>query len=390
MEISSDDAENSNDSFKNLPPVNIQSSCSASSSNSSSQSSTKISKTKEKNTDDRNNELASKKTSKSVKRNAQNEKLAEKVERKRAKELNKIYKPGECMKYMKIEMHPTFLSKWYAGDVEREVGQAGAKIAPSPALFDTGLVLWKRCVPLKLISNQGQVEMSPSEERCGHGLCVMTASDAVPHILRRGLAGHVRQVSEAADAKLTLVVFGAEDYFKSAPKRTKENKNEVITEMDLEMAITDLLVSTGCDTVLVNQGNELALLIVQSTKAIAEAPYKRSRHEFDDQVDFYMRGDNKKCVAVDKDGNGLSNLWQQMISVLPLCSLETSRALCSNYKTPLALYETLLSVDGVQTIANLGVTRSAVPGSRARRIGPEFARKLHTLFTAEDENTVIE
>lgn len=46
--------------------------------------------------------------------------------------------------------------------------------------------------------------------------------------------------------------------------------------------------------------------------------------------------------------------------------------------------------EGVKAVAELGVSRSAVPGSRARRIGPEFARKLHTILTAEDGNMLIE
>lgn len=40
------------------------------------------------------------------------------------------------------------------------------------------------------------------------------------------------------------------------------------------LTVSDLLVSADCDTIIVNTPNELALTIVQFTKAIAEQPYK--------------------------------------------------------------------------------------------------------------------
>ncbi|KPJ20367.1 Crossover junction endonuclease EME1 [Papilio machaon] len=312
----------------------------------------------------------------------------EKAAKKQMQELNKIYKPGECMKYMQVEVHPSFMEKWYTGDLEREVSLSGAKIVTSLDLFDPSLVLWKRSVPQKLVSNDGNLDMTPRHEVSDRGLYVMTAADAAQYICEHKLSQHVAAAIEMANVKLTLVIFGEQEYFKTASK--KKGNIPVMSEVDLEMAISDLLVSTGSDTVVVNQANELALLIVQFTKAIAEAPYKQLKRVCDEQADFYMRGDNKKCVSVDKDGNGLSCLWQQMLAVLPQSSLETSRALCAHYKTPLDLYETLHLPEGVKTVAELGVTRSAVPGSRARRVGPEFARKLHSLLTAEDGNMLIE
>ncbi|XP_068623765.1 crossover junction endonuclease EME1 [Battus philenor] len=389
IEVLSEDSQHSNDSFKNLPPVDMPSSLSSASSLISKSQPVEINNRGKRkgNTD---NGIVNKKPSKVVTGNLAKEKInKEKAAKKTAQGLNKIYKPGECMKYMKVEIHPTLLEKWYAGDIEREVSTSLAKILTSSDLFDPGLVLWNRTVPPSLVSKDGLVEMTPAHERCSRGLYVMTAGDVADYVTEHKLTQHVATIRDMAEVKLTLVIFGDQEYYKSMSKKNKGSKN-VMTELDLEMAIVDLLVSTGCDTVLVNQANELALLIVQFTKAIAESPYKIAKRACDEQADFYMRGDNKKCVSVDKDGNGLRSLWQQMLAVLPHSSLETSRALCARFKTPLELYETLQLPDGMNIIAELGVARSAVPGSKARRIGPEFARKLCTLFTAEDGNTLIE
>lgn len=320
---------------------------------------------------------------------AKKQKLAhERAAKAAAAEANKVYKPGECMKYMHIEMHPSLLDQWYCADVTREAGAVGAKIEAVQDLCDPALVMWSRRVPRALTAANGQVELSPARQRCHRALYINTLSEISRFVRDRCLSNHIKQAAVLAECEVTLVVHGVKDYFKAASRRT-QNK-DLITEIELEMALTDLLVTAGCDAALVDTPNELALLIVQFTKAIAEEPFKKIKRGFDEQAEFYMRGDNKKCVPVDKDGNGASRLWQQMIAVLPGSSLETSRSVCGQYKSPLALYQALQHPNGVNDLADIGVSRTGVPGSKSRRLGPEFARKLRILFTAEDGDVLID
>ncbi|XP_047999681.1 crossover junction endonuclease EME1 [Leguminivora glycinivorella] len=319
---------------------------------------------------------------------AKKQKLAqERAAKAAAAEANKVYKPGECMKYMHIEMHPSLLEQWYCADVPREAGAAGAKIETVKDLCDPALVMWSRRVPRALTASNGQVELSAARQRCPRALYTSTISEISHFVRNRSLSAHIQQAAALADCELTLVVLGVKDYFKAANRR---QNGVLITEIELEMALTDLLVSARCDSALVDTPNELALLIVQFTKAIAEEPHKKIKRSFDEQAEFYMRGDNKKCVPVDKDGNGASRLWQQMIAVLPGSSLETSRSVCAQYKSPLALYQALQLPNGVNELADIGVSRTGVPGSKSRRLGPEFARKLRILFTAEDGDVLID
>ncbi|XP_063368880.1 crossover junction endonuclease EME1 [Cydia amplana] len=319
---------------------------------------------------------------------AKKQKLAQqRAAKAAAAEANKVYKPGECMKYMHIEMHPSLLERWYCSDVTREAGAVGATIEVIKDLCDPALVMWSRRVPRALTAANGQVELSPARQRCRRALYISTMADISPLARNRSLSPHIKQAALLAACEVTLVVHGVKDYFKAANRR--QNKDS-ITDIELEMALTDLLVTAGCDAALVDTPNELALLIVQFTKAIAEEPYKKIKRGFDEQAEFYMRGDNKKCVPVDKDGNGASRLWQQMIAVLPGSSLETSRSVCGQYKSPLALYQALQLPNGVNDLADIGVARTGVPGSKSRRVGPEFARKLRILFTAEDGDVLID
>lgn len=60
------------------------------------------------------------------------------------------------------------------------------------------------------------------------------------------------------------------------------------------------------------------------------------------ETDWYMAGDKKDTVGVDKDGNGLQRLWSQQLCCFPLARLETAEAIASQYPTPTALVQVIL------------------------------------------------
>ncbi|XP_050667351.1 crossover junction endonuclease EME1 isoform X1 [Leptidea sinapis] len=301
----------------------------------------------------------------------------------------KILKPGECMKHMVVEMHPTLMERWYCADVLREVGASGARVQTSSTLCDVALVMWRRLLEPTLTNSNGMVALA-TEEKSDHGLYITHLDDIQTYIHTQTLSKHMKEVADLAGCKLTLVVFAPKNYFKSSGRKTSNSNHKIIQPVDVEMALTDLLVSSDCDTITVTTPNEVALTIVHFTKAIAEAPYKQAKRLVDEQADFYMRGDNKKCVPIAANGSGIGMLWQQMLAVLPHSSLETARTIRGQYQTPRALYKALMKPSGVDDLANLGVSRSAVPGAKTRRIGNEFARKLHVLFTADDGDSLVE
>ncbi|XP_072934107.1 crossover junction endonuclease EME1 [Epargyreus clarus] len=311
-------------------------------------------------------------------------------ERKANQLANKIYKPGECMKHMTVELHPVLSAAWYAADVSRELAAAGGKLREAAALCCPALLLWTRGVAPGLSADGGVLELAPTQIKCDRALYIATADEISEFVASKNLSQKMDNMAQLTGCKMTLVVFGVEDYFKPSGRKRNNVQRQQMTEVELEMAITDLLVTANCDTVKVETPNELALTVVHFTKAIAEAPHKQAKRQCDEQAQFYMRGDNKNCVAVNKNGAGLSKLWQQMLAVLPMSSLERSRALCARYNSPKRLYEELHTPSGVATIADIGVARSAVPGSVARRTGTEFARKLAILFTSDDGDVLVQ
>lgn len=129
-------------------------------------------------------------------------------------------------------------------------------------------------------------------------------------------------------------------------------KHPKITQSLLEHALTELQLFCSCSYRLVEQENDLALLVVQFTKSIAQIPYKwvlidnnyfflliqlifrLEQIKKNTEFDWHLSTDNKDCVQVDKDGNGLKRLWRQQLTLFSGATLETADAIASLYETP--------------------------------------------------------
>lgn len=58
-------------------------------------------------------------------------------------------------------------------------------------------------------------------------------------------------------------------------------------------------------------------------------------------MDWYVPGDKKDSVKVDKQGNGLHRLWQQQLTQFNMVRFETAEAIASKYPSPTALIKVL-------------------------------------------------
>jgi len=156
----------------------------------------------------------------------------------------------------------------------------------------------------------------------------------------------------------TLVIFGMEEYFayrkkqksgqssKSNGSKSKNKGNQpfetfpIISRQQLEMCLTEVQIVAKCSSRLIEDAQNLALMVYQYTKSIAEIPYKlQKRENQESKFDWYVMGDNKNTVCVDKYGNGLKRLWQQQLCQFNLSSLEISEAICTAYPSPVQLIE---------------------------------------------------
>lgn len=116
--------------------------------------------------------------------------------------------------------------------------------------------------------------------------------------------------------------------------------------MEFESSMCEVQVTAKCTSRIVESPDEIALLVFQYTKAIAELPYKRDKREkLVEKLEWFAIGDNKDTVKVDKDGFGLKRLWRQQLCQFNHSSLETAEAICSVYGSPLELFQVNFSID---------------------------------------------
>ncbi|RVE40505.1 hypothetical protein evm_014845 [Chilo suppressalis] len=183
------------------------------------------------------------------------------------------FPPSGGLTYMHIEMHPSLTSAWFMSDLARESAAAGCKVTTVPDICDPALVMWSRANSQTLTLTEGLVGLSRAREQCSRALYVLEASAVAELVQARTLASMLDNLRALTACDVTCVVFGAKEYFKKSRRKTTNSNRKSMTSIDLEMAVTDMLVSADCDAWFVESPNELALHIVQVTKAIAEAPY---------------------------------------------------------------------------------------------------------------------
>ena len=170
--------------------------------------------------------------------------------------------------------------------------------------------------------------------------------------------------------KLLLVIVGMDDYFarRKGPKdsvrnqgRDKLEKNKRksadsdefksvpdISREEFELHLNEIEIICKCSSRLLNDSEDIALMIYQCTKAIAILPYKLEKYKcLSGKFDWYVMGDNKNTVKVNKNGHGLERLWKQQLCQFNLTSLEIAEAIFfripESYGVNKSMQRTLLS-----------------------------------------------
>lgn len=121
---------------------------------------------------------------------------------------------------------------------------------------------------------------------------------------------------------------------------------------------------------------------------------RQQKSEKFQKVDWYMGCDNRDCVRVDKDGNGLNRLWKQILTTFPLARLETAEAIMNKYPTVSSLmeaYDKCASPNEAELLLqDIQIRRAAGPLSSSRRIGPELSKKVYKFFSTTDPELLFD
>ncbi|XP_063220742.1 crossover junction endonuclease EME1 [Bacillus rossius redtenbacheri] len=306
-------------------------------------------------------------------------------------------KPGECVKYVEVQLDSSLLTDPYGGQLLLALQGADYRFSVQPAAVPRS-VSWTRLVP----GDSARLEAEVLVVRPWPELEQLVASGQ--------LCAHARSLrADLPGRSVTLVVYGSDQYFRlQKTRRNQQLRGRVrgseqgagalegpgVSRERLEEALAEVQLATGCCHRLVESPAALGALVAQFSKAVAERPYKLERQRKEQQqCDWFALADSKDCVRVDGEGNGLLRLWKQQLCQFNLATLETAEAVASKYQSPRALLQAYGRCESQRSaellLQDLPIRRALGPLTSTRRVGPELSRKVHRFFTAGDADSLL-
>jgi len=283
------------------------------------------------------------------------EKALRAIEKKTSRDI----KPGECLKFMEVNLDQGINAVALRGEIESALQNAGIKFNVTTELISNS-VTWQRNVEEDYIGEDNEVRTKRSVQIEKYAIVIWSSYEAVRHIAEDTFCTSILSNKDLMpNYNMTLVIHGMEDYF-AYQKKQKSGRNPgskgsrygdnqrfdtlpIISRQQLEMCLAEIQIVAKCSSRLIENPQDLALMVCQYTKSISEIPYKLQKGKNQEgKLDWYVTGDNKNTVRVDKDGNGLKRLWQQQLCQFNLSSLETAEAICTVYPSPVQLIKVLL------------------------------------------------
>lgn len=285
------------------------------------------------------------------------EKALKAIEKKTSRDM----KPGECIKFMEVNLDRGIDAVASRGEIESALQNADVKFNVTSELIPNSIT-WQRNIEEDYIGEDNEIRTKRSIQMEEHVIVIWSNHEAVRHVAEGTFCASVSSSKALIPSyDMTLVIHGMEEYFtyrkkqrsdqnpggKGSKHNGKGNRRfdtlPIISRQQLEMCLTEIQVVAKCSSRLIENAQDLALMVYQYTKSISEIPYKlQKKGSQEGKFDWYVMGDNKNTVRVDKDGNGLKRLWQQQLCQFNLSSLETSEAICTVYPSPMKLIKVSL------------------------------------------------
>ncbi|KAM9425899.1 crossover junction endonuclease EME1 [Pholidichthys leucotaenia] len=351
------------------------------------------------------------------------ERERQKAERKAVAEAAKALRPEECIKLMVVGVDPALLQLEGSGTLLATVQALGCSCAIEKQPIPRS-VSWMRRAPCA----------QPDE-----GVCVpeadvvmqMTVEDFVTLIHsyiqeeRHGwsdrgptLTSWVQEQQRRHPTKtLSLVVIELEKYFKSqksqnqkrfreavageeagggkVKKRRKNGGAESLPEVsrvEVEEAVVHLQLHTGVSVRFLATWKDFSDHIAMTTKAAAEAPFKREREKTG--FSFYLESEWAGGQRVDRAGKGLLQVWKRQIQQLNRVSPDMAAAILAAYPSPQLLRKaySLCRNDGekISLLSDLLIRRGEGVTSTTRKVGPELSKRLFLLMNSRDPEQTLD
>ncbi|KOC63694.1 Crossover junction endonuclease EME1 [Habropoda laboriosa] len=339
--------------------------------------------------------------------------MKEKVSKALASKKSKNIKPGECMKFMEVVLDKGMENFAPFTDIVKTLIDANLQYSINAELISNS-IMWKRNIENSYVNESNEICTTTDVEKVNQILIVWNWDETVTKIANDGFCASISSIRHLLpNYNIILVIFEIGNYFifknqrNNSDKRGKKNRMQKtssknndkfknspeISRKQLETCLNEIQITSGCSSRLINNSEELALMVYQCTKAIAEIPHKLEKStNLTNKFDWYVMGDNRNTVRVDKDGNGLKRLWQQQLCQFHLSSLEIAEAICSVYPSPAYLIEAYMNCtdnEGINLLKDIPIRRAAGPLTTVRKIGLELSKKIYLMFMSKDGENAL-
>ncbi|XP_026171388.1 crossover junction endonuclease EME1 isoform X2 [Mastacembelus armatus] len=347
----------------------------------------------------------------------------QKAERKALVEAARALRPEECIKHMVVAVDPALLQLEEGGTLLASVQALGCSCA-----------IEKQPLPRSVSWLRRELYAQPYDGVCvpeAHVVMQMTVDDFITlthsYIQEEKhsrsdpgptLTSWVQeQQKHHPDKILSLVVIDLEKYFRSqksqsqkrfreavmskdhvggkAKKRRKNGEAEVLPEVsrvEVEEAVVHLQLHTGVSVRFLPTWKDFSVHITMTTKAVAEAPFKRDREKTG--FSFYLDSEWAGGQRVDKAGKGLLQVWKRQIQQLNRVSPDMASAILAAYPSLQLLKKAYSQCktdrEKISLLSDLLIRRGEGVTSTTRRVGSELSKRLFLMMNSCDPEQTLD
>ncbi|XP_030257088.1 crossover junction endonuclease EME1 isoform X1 [Sparus aurata] len=347
----------------------------------------------------------------------------QKAERKALAEAAKALRPEECIKHMVVAVDPALLQLEGGGTLLAAVQALGCSCAIEKQPLPRS-VSWMRRTPCAQPDDavclpEAQVVMQMTvddiitlihnyiqEERSGRSESGPTLTSWVQDQQRRNpgktlsmvvidLEKYFRSQKSQSQKRFREVVAGEEHGGGKAKKRRKNGGAEVLPEVsrvEVEEAVVHLQLHTGVSVRFLSSWKDFSEHITMTTKALAEAPFKRERENTG--FSFYLESEWAGGQRVDRAGKGLLQVWRRQLQQLNRVSPDMASAILAAYPSPQLLNKAYSlcknNYKKISLLSDLLIRRGEGVTSMTRRVGPELSKRLFLMMNSCDPEQTLD
>ncbi|KAJ8363637.1 hypothetical protein SKAU_G00124680 [Synaphobranchus kaupii] len=349
----------------------------------------------------------------------------ERAEKRALADAVKALRPEECIKHMVVSVDPALLQLDGGGVLLMSLQALGCSCAIESQVLPCSIT-WARRTPgaqtgeaqsipeshtVISVAVENFISMihSHSQAQRGHGIdCGPTltawtlrllarSSGRTPSLAVIDLEKYFRSQKSQVQKKHRQAVLGEEQGAGAGAGKRRKRKEGAqplpdVTRVEVEEALVDLQLHTGVQVHFLPSWKEFSNYIAMSTKAVAEAPFKREREKTG--FSFCLESEWAGGCKADRGGKGLIQVWKRQIQQLNRVSPDIASAVLAAYPSPQLLAQAYgrcrADREKLSLLSDVLIRRGEGVTSTTRRVGPELSKRLFLLMTSSDPQQVLD